>query len=127
MIVALLAVYGVILFVLVKLGIIRFNLFWKVSPFLVLLLLNIGLFIPMGWGAPQGPAIVLRQSVQIVPNVAGQVIDVPVNPNNPIKAGDELFKIDPTKPAATAYEAKISEQMKAELHELISPLESLKR
>ena len=46
-------------------------------------------------GAPQGPALVLRNSVAIVPDVAGEVIDVPVTPNTPLKAGDVLFKIDP--------------------------------
>ena len=49
----------------------------------------------MGWGAPQGPALVVRNSVQIVPNVAGEVIEVPVDPNKPLKAGDVLFRIDP--------------------------------
>ena len=44
----------------------------------MLLLLNLGLFIPMGWGAPQGPALVVRNSVAIVPDVAGEVIEVPV-------------------------------------------------
>jgi RND family efflux transporter MFP subunit len=95
MIVALLNVYLVILFILVKLKIVPFNLFWKCSPLIVLLLLMFGLFIPMGWGAPQGPALVVRNSVQIVPNVAGEVTDVPVEPNKPLKAGDVLFKIDP--------------------------------
>jgi hypothetical protein len=52
MIVVLLNVYLALLFILVKLKIVRFNLFWKVSPVLVFLLLLIGLFIPMGWGAP---------------------------------------------------------------------------
>ena len=33
--------------------------------------------------------------MQIVPNVAGEVTDVPVEPNKPLKAGDVLFKIDP--------------------------------
>lgn len=75
--------------------IVPFNLFWKCSPLLVLLLLLFGLFVPMGWGAPQGPALVLRNSVAIVPDVAGEVIDVPVTPNTPLKAGDVLFKIDP--------------------------------
>ena len=65
------------------------------SPFIVLLLLNLGLFIPMGWGAPQGPALVVRNSVSIVPSVAGEVIDVPVEANTPLKAGDVLFRIDP--------------------------------
>ncbi|EAQ33761.1 hypothetical protein NB311A_08834 [Nitrobacter sp. Nb-311A] len=102
MIVAILNVYLVLLFVLVKLHIVRFNLFWKVSPLLMLFLLLFGLFIPMGWGAPQGPALVVRQSVAIVPNVAGEVVDVPVAVNTPLKTGDVLFKIDPAP-----YDAKV--------------------
>ena len=80
---------------LVSFGIVRFNLFWKASPFIVLLLLNLGLFIPMGWGAPQGPALVVRNAVSIVPSVAGEVIEVPVEANKPLKAGEVLFRIDP--------------------------------
>ena len=95
MIVAILNVYLVILFILVKMKIVPFNVFWKCSPLIVLFLLMFGLFIPMGWGAPQGPALVVRNSVSIVPNVAGEVTDVPVEPNRPLKAGDVLFKIDP--------------------------------
>jgi hypothetical protein len=94
-IVALFNVYLAILFVLVKLKIVPFNLFWKVSPAIVLTLLLFGLFIPMGWGAPQGPALVVRNSVAIVPDVAGEVLDVPVRANTPLKAGDVLFRIDP--------------------------------
>ena len=96
MMVAIMAVYVAVLFTFVWLGVIRFNTFWKVSPFIVLLLLNILLFIPMGWGAPQGSVLVLRNSVAIVPDVAGEVTDVPVLPNVPLKAGDVLFRIDPT-------------------------------
>jgi RND family efflux transporter MFP subunit len=95
MIVALLNLYLVLLFVLVKTKLVRWNWFWKASPFLWLCLLLVGLFIPMGWGAPSGPALVVRQSVQIVPNVAGEVIDVPVVANSPLKAGEVLFRIDP--------------------------------
>jgi len=95
MIVAILNVYLVILFILVKTKIVPFNLFWKCSPLIVLLLLMFGLFIPMGWGAPQGPAMVVRNSVRIVPNVAGEVTDVPVVANKPLKSGDLLFRIDP--------------------------------
>ena len=96
MIVAIFNVYLVLLFILVKMKIVPFNLFWKVSPLIVLLLLMFGLFIPMGWGAPQGSALVVRNSVAIVPDVAGEVIDVPVQANQPLKAGDVLSKIDPT-------------------------------
>jgi RND family efflux transporter MFP subunit len=90
------ALYLSLLFTLVSVGIIRLNAFWKASPLIVLLLLTLGLFIPMGWGAPQGPAIVARNAVAIVPDVAGEVTDVPVAANTPLKAGDVLFRIDPT-------------------------------
>jgi len=95
MMIALMALYLALLFTLVWLGLIRFNAFWKASPLIVLLLLNIVLFIPMGWGAPDGKALVYRNSVSIVPNVTGEVIDVPATPNMPLKQGDILFKIDP--------------------------------
>jgi RND family efflux transporter MFP subunit len=95
MIVALLNTYLVILYLLVRFKVVPLNLFWKVSPVFVTLLLLIGLFIPMGWGAPQGSALVARNSVAIVPDVAGEVIEVPVSGNTPLKAGDVLFKIDP--------------------------------
>ena len=63
----------------------------------------------MGWGAPQGSALVVRNSVQIVPYVAGEVIDVPVAANVPLKAGDVLFRIDPTpfKAQVDALEAQL--------------------
>ena len=94
MMIAIMSVYLVLLFALVRLGIVAFNLFWKASPFIVLLLLNFGLFIPMGWGAPQGDALVVRNSVAIVPSVAGEVIEVPVEANAALKEGDVLFRID---------------------------------
>jgi RND family efflux transporter MFP subunit len=102
MIVVFLNVYLVILFLLVRFRIVPFNLFWKMSPALVLLALMIGLFIPMNWGAPQGSALVVRNSVAIVPDVAGEVIEVPAKANTPLKAGDVLFRIDPVP-----YQAKL--------------------
>ena len=94
--VAIINTYLVILFLLVHFKIVRFNLFWKASPFIVVALTMFMLLIPMGWGAPQGPALVVRNAVSIVPSVAGEVTDVPVVANEPVKAGDVLFKIDPT-------------------------------
>lgn len=60
------------------------------------LVLLIGFFIPMQWGAPSGPAVLLTYSVGITPNVAGQVVEVPVEPNVPLQKGDVLFRIEPT-------------------------------
>ncbi|CAM5766407.1 Inner membrane protein YiaV [Labrys miyagiensis] len=103
MIVVLLNSYLALLALFVWLRFIPFNLFWKLSPVLVLLVLLVGLFIPMGWGAPSGPVAVIRNSVQITPSVAGEVADVPVAANMPIKAGDILFRIDPT-----TYQAQVA-------------------
>lgn len=109
MMIAIMAVYLALLFSLVWLGAIRFNSFWKASPFILLLFLNLALFIPMGWGAPQGSAVVVRHSVAIVPDVSGEVLEVPVAANVPLKAGDVLFRIDPLPYAAQvkAIEAQL--------------------
>lgn len=103
MIVFLLNAYIAVLVILIWLKVIPGSLFWKLSPIGFLLLLLVAFFIPMGWGAPAGAAIVGRQSVAIVPNVSGEVIDVPAQPNTPLKAGDVLFRIDPTP-----YEAQLN-------------------
>ena len=50
----------------------------------------------MGWSAPQGSALVVRNAVSIVPSVAGEVIEVPVVANTALKADEILFRIDPT-------------------------------
>ena len=96
MAIAIINTYLVLLFLLVHFKIVPFNLFWKLSPFLVLLLTLFGLLIPMNWGAPQGSTLVVRNAVSIVPDVAGEVTEVPVTANTPLKSGDVLFKIDPT-------------------------------
>jgi multidrug resistance efflux pump len=109
MIIVLTSLYIVVLALFVWLRFIPLNMFWKLSPIIVLLALNVFLFIPMGWGAPSGPVAVVRNSVQVVPSVAGEVVDVPVAANTPVKAGDVLFRIDPT-----TYEAQV-EAVEAQL------------
>jgi len=94
--------YIAILALFVWLGLIPFNRFWKFSPIIVAIALLVGLFIPMGWGAPSGAAVVARNSVQVVPSVSGEVIEVPVAANTPLKEGDVLFRIDPV-----TYQAQV--------------------
>lgn len=98
-----------LLFLLVRFKIVPWTTFWKLSPAIWVLVLLVILFIPMNWGAPSGPMVIVRQSVEIVPNVVGEVIEVPVEPNTPLKAGDVLFRIDPAP-----YEAKVR-QIEAQL------------
>jgi len=122
MIVVLLNSYLLLLFILVKFKVVPFNLFWKVSPAIVFVLLLVGLFIPMNWGAPQGPMLVVRNSVGIVPDVAGEVIEVPVEANRSLKAGDVLFRIDPvpfqSQLDALAAQLKFQETRLAEMSQL---------
>jgi len=122
MMVVLLASYIAILALCIWLKFIPFNTFWKLSPLIVLLLLNIGLFIPMSWGAPQGTAVVARNSVAITPDVAGEVLEVPVEANTPLKAGAVLFRIDPTpyeaQVQAIAAQLKLQETRLAQMTQL---------
>jgi biotin carboxyl carrier protein len=122
MMITLLLSYIAILWLFVWLRFIPLNLFWKLSPVIILLGLSVGLFIPMGWGAPSRQALVLRNSVQIVPSVAGEVIEVPVAANTPVKEGDILFRIDPTTYQAQVYaleaQLKRAEQRLGEVTQL---------
>lgn len=102
MIMAILAVYGAILALLDKIGIIKWNRYWTLSFPVIWAALQLVLLLPMAWSSPQGPAIVLRNTVAIAPSVTGEVIDVPVQQNAALKAGDILFQIDPTP-----YEAAV--------------------
>lgn len=116
-------IYLVLLFLLVRFKIVPFNTFWKISPAIVMVLLLFGLLIPMSWGAPQGPALVVRNSVPIVPDVAGEVAEVPVEANRLLKAGEVLFKVDPVpfQAQVSAIEAqlKLSDMRLAQMAQLL--------
>lgn len=71
---------------------------------LIVILLTINVFQPVS-----SDARVLRHVVQIVPRVAGRVIEVPVVGNELVKKGDVLFRIDPTP-----YEAEVK-RLRAEV------------
>jgi len=86
--------YCAVLFLLVRLGVIRLTLGWKLSPVAWMLLLLVILFLPMQWGAPQGAVTLYRTVVEIVPNVTGEVIEVPAKGLEAMKKGDVLFQID---------------------------------
>jgi len=90
-------VYVALLLLLMKLKLVpNSKVTWlTIIPFELVLML--GFFIPMQWGAPGGTAVVLTYSVPITPNVAGEVTEVPVEANTPLRKGDVLFSIDPTQ------------------------------
>lgn len=87
--------YVAILAILVKTKVITLNLWWKISPLVWLLILLVVLFIPMQWGAPAGAVTMFEFVVEIVPNVTGEVVEVPVRPFQKLKKNETLFQIDP--------------------------------
>jgi len=94
-------VYVGLLFALVKLGVIRWTLWWKISPVVWFVVLLAVLFIPMQWGAPSGSVTIYRYTIEIIPNVSGQVIEVPVETLQRVEKGEPLFLIDPVPFEAT--------------------------
>src|SRR6187399_938451 len=70
------------------------------------------LFLLLNISAPATDDVrAMNYVIPIVPRITGQVTEVPIQPNRPIKKGDVLFKIDPIpfQQAFEAVEAKLVE------------------
>lgn len=94
MILVLLLGYLGLLFLAIKFKFIKPTLFWKLSPIIWVVFLLVALFIPLQFWAPSGYIRIIQPTVQIVPNVAGEVTEVLVQANKHVNKGDVLFTID---------------------------------
>jgi len=103
--------YAGLLLLLIKVGVFKRWMGWM-TPSVVMVFIGIALafFIPMDFGAPSGPVIVLKNSVQISPNVAGPVTEVTAQSNTLLQRGDILYQIDPIpyQAAVDALSARLS-------------------
>ena len=97
MIVFLTLIYVALLAILVKIGLIKLNAFWKISPALWMVGLFLVLFVPMQWGAPSGTVHNYRSVMEIIPNVTGEVLSVEARPLQELSEGDPIFTIDPVQ------------------------------
>lgn len=95
MIIFLTAIYVGALLLLIKLKVLKPVLWVKLSPLAWMGFLLVALFIPMQFTSPVGDVRQINAVIPIVPRVAGRVVDVPVEPNIPLREGDVLFRIDP--------------------------------
>lgn len=120
MIVFLTLCYVAVLALLVRLRVVTLNRWWKISPLVWMIGLLIILFLPMQWGAPSGPVNVYKTVVEVVPNVSGEVVDVPASGLEHLQEGDVLFQIDPLP-----YQAKVNE-LQAQLAATTQNVERLK-
>src|SRR5262245_63162133 len=87
--------YCGVLFVLLKLKLLRPTLGVKLSPVIFWLLLLIGLFIPMMFWAPSGNVIITKPITRITPRVGGRITKVHVEANQQVELGDPLITVDP--------------------------------
>jgi multidrug resistance efflux pump len=110
MIIFLTLLYTGVLFALIKFKVVPSNTLTKTSPLLFSLLLMVGIFFPMQFAAPSGPVIAGKHIVQIVPLVGGRVSEVAIEPDQPLKKGDLLFRLDdtPYRAAVAAIEAQLT-------------------
>jgi multidrug resistance efflux pump len=84
---------------------------------------------------PAGGFTVVSRVIEITPNVSGQVIAIPVKPNEPVKAGAVLFRIDPTPfkykvnqlEASLAHAKQQVKQLKASYEQASANVEALEK
>jgi multidrug resistance efflux pump len=94
----LLAIYAAFVWLIfIKLKWLPWNTVSQVIVVIVPIVALTALILTLNVVAPSSSDVrVIKYVVNVVPQVRGRVIAVPVEPNRPVKKGDVLFKIDPT-------------------------------
>ena len=94
--VLLLGIYSAIVWLLVRFRILPWNIGTQVTVVIIPIVALTALILFLNVVAPSSADVrVIKYVVNVVPQVRGRVIDVPVEPNRPVKKGDVLFRLDP--------------------------------
>src|SRR5438445_2345161 len=93
----LLIIYGVVVWLIfLKKKWLPWNITSQVIAFTIPIIALTILILFMNIVAPSSHDVrAMNYVIPIVPRVSGQVTEVPIEPNRPIKKGDVLFKMDP--------------------------------
>ena len=96
--VLLLAIYSLIVwFVFIKMKWLPWNIGTQVTVVIIPIVALTALILTLNVVAPSTADVrVVKYVINVVPQVRGRVVDVPVEPNRLVKKVDVLFKIDPT-------------------------------
>jgi multidrug resistance efflux pump len=96
--VLILAIYsGLVWLIFIKLKWLPWNTVSQVTVVVIPIVGLTALILTLNIVAPSSPDVrVIKYVVQVIPQVRGRVIEVPIQPNSPIKKGTVLFRIDPT-------------------------------
>ena len=92
----LLAIYAFFVWLIfIKMKWLPWNMISQVIVVIIPIVALTALILTLNVVAPSSADVrVIKYVVNIVPQVRGRVIEVPVEPNRPVKKGDVLFKID---------------------------------
>ena len=92
----LLGIYAGIVWILVKIRLLPWNIGTQVTVVIIPIVALTALILYLNVIAPSSADVrVIKYVVNVVPQVRGRVIDVPVEPNRPVRKGDVLFRLDP--------------------------------
>jgi multidrug resistance efflux pump len=96
--VLILAIYsGLVWLIFIKLKWLPWNTVSQVTVVVIPIVGLTALVLTLNIVAPSSADVrVIKYVVQVIPQVRGRVIEVPIEPNSPIKKGTVLFRIDPT-------------------------------
>src|SRR4029079_104867 len=96
--VLLLAIYSLVVwFVFIKMKWLPWNTGTQVTVVIIPIVALTALILVLNVVAPSTSDVrVVKYVINVVPQVRGRVVDVPVEPNRLVRKGDVLFKIDPT-------------------------------
>lgn len=101
--VLLLAIYALIVwFVFIKMKWLPWNIGTQVTVVIIPIVALTATILLLNVFAPSSADVrVIKYVINVVPQVRGRVLEVPVEPNRLVNKGDVLFKIDPTPYALT--------------------------
>jgi multidrug resistance efflux pump len=96
--VLILAIYsGIVWLIFIKLKWLPWNTVSQVTVVVIPIVGLTALILTLNVVAPSSADVrVIKYVVQVIPQVRGRVIDVPIQPNSPVRKGTVLFRIDPT-------------------------------
>jgi multidrug resistance efflux pump len=96
--VLLLGIYAAIVwFIFIKMKWLPWNIGTQVTVVIIPIVALTALILYLNVVAPSSADVrVIKYVVNVVPQVRGRVLEVPVEPNRPVKKGEVLFRIDPT-------------------------------
>lgn len=125
--------FGLVWLVFFKLHLVPWNIFTKSLVYFGALIIALVVVGALNHTTPTGPVSVQGIATNIAPNVAGTVVEVPVKPNQKVKKGDLLFRIDQTpfeievaRRVATLESAKSSaDQLNLDLKATEAEIDSL--